>query len=395
MMLKTITLVLLSAQIYANVWNSTRKWNESDIIGFKNWVSTSLERDIFSSKDSPYYGIKTDCADAIFAYMAIYSLENDLYFQLKLDHNNFIDNNSNKFDKYPESERLKKLIHHIGSSAGTYSLAYFNSYPVSIDDISAGDIYVTEWRKNGALNRHAYMIKKFLPTGHFELYSSTTPVKVRKLALRKGMPLHLFESSPWGFKRLAPHYLINKDLIDISRNQYTAKKSWGKNFMSKLSKRIATEKDSINLNLKRRLSNICDMLTGRESEVQEAIQYKEEISRCMNSKEYYEYSTPSRDNSIQSAMTGLLIGWKKIRKASLNEVDTNITSALEYFLGKTKDQDAREDLFSICPLVIEESSFTMRDFFMLKRSSKISSNPNDPYRMRWGLNGSKSSCPKY
>lgn len=394
-MLKILVSLLLSAQIFAQVWESHRKWDDTDIQAFKGWVETSLERDIFSNSESPYYGIKTDCADAIFAYMAIYSLENQLYFQIKLGHNVFIDSDSDRFDHLPQEQRLKALIHYIGSNAGTYALAYYNSYPIALQDISAGDIYIVEWQKNGKTNRHAYLIKSFIPTGHFELYSSTTPVKTRKLALRKGMPLHLFSSSPWGFKRIAPYYLISKNRPDYSTEQYKMRSKWGKNFLGNLSKFIAQIDDDYNTNLERRIENVCDMLEGRVREVDAAIQYKSKIGRCMNSSEYYMYSTPSRDSSLLSAMTRLLVGWKKIRKIALEQIDTDKTQALEYFLGKDKSSESRESLYNLCPIKIENSSFTMRDFFLLKRSKKISSNPNDPLRRRWGLNAPRSKCPTY
>jgi hypothetical protein len=394
-MLKTLIIILLSAQVFGQVWNSQRKWDVSDIANFKSWVRTELDRDLFIEPSSPYYGIKTDCADAIFAYMAIYSLENQLYFQVKLGHNIYIDSDSNRFDHLPENERLKALVHYIGANAGTYALAYYNSYPIALRDISAGDIYIVEWEKNGKTNRHAYMIKDFIATGHFELYSSTTPVKARKLALRKGMPLHLFNSGPWGFKRIAPYYLISKSRSDYSNEQYSMRAKWGSKFLGNLSKYLAVEEDDFNTNLKRRVGNVCDMLEGRVREVESAITYKDKISRCMNSSEYYMYSTPSRDSSLMSAMTRLLVGWKKIRKISQEEIDLEINMGLDYFLGKDKSSEGREALYNLCPVKIENSSFTMRDFFMLKRANKISSNPNDPLRRRWGLNSPASKCPRY
>jgi len=393
-MLKFIIATLFSAQVLSAVWTSQRNWDENDLSNFRTWVENELPRDIFSNPSSPYYGIETDCADAIFGYMAIYSLENSLFYKIKLSHNSYIDNNSTRFDHLPEAQRIRALIHYIGQSAGTYALAYYNSYPVALREISAGDIYVTQWTKNGSTNRHAYLIKKFIPTGHFELYSSTTPVKVRKLALRKGMPLHLFEGSPWGFKRIAPYYMISKTRSDYSTEQYKYRQKWGKSFLNNLSKLLAEEDDSFNLNLKRRLENVCDMLQTREQEVNSSIHYQDKIKRCMNSSEYYMYSTPSRDNSLLSAMTRLLVGWKKIRNQDV-EIDQEIYSALEFFLGKDKSAEAKEDLFNLCPLVIENSSMTMRDFFLLKRAKKISSNPNDPLRRRWGLNAQASSCPRY
>ena len=395
-MLKVILILLFSLQINAKVWDSDRSWNDEDLSSFRNWVETKLDRDIFSNTKSPYYGIKTDCADAIFAYMAIYSLENKLYFQAKLNFNNLIDSNSSNFDHLPKKERLKSMVHYIGSNAGTYALAYHNSYPIELKDISGGDIYITEWNKNGKTNRHAYLIKSFQETGHFELYSSTTPAKVRKLGIRTGMPLHNFSKKPWGFKRIAPYYLVSNKRADYSNEQYKYRMTWGKDFLPNLSKYLATQKDNINKNLLRRIGNICDMLLTRVNEVEEAIIYKTKINRCMNSSEYYNYSTPSRDSSLQSSLTRILIGWKKIRKSKLlSDIDEDIISSLDYLLGKRKDIEAKENLYNLCPLKIEGHVFTMRDYFKLKRNSRLSSNPNNSLRSRWGLPAKKSNCPTY
>ncbi|WP_157679951.1 hypothetical protein [Bacteriovorax sp. DB6_IX] len=392
-MLKLLFSLLLCAQISAAIWKSERPWQEADMLNFREWVKSELNRDIFSNPDSPYFGIKTDCADAIFAYMAIYSLENQLYYQVKLSHDTIIDSDSPRFDHLEQRERLKALIHFIGSNAGTYALAYYNSYPVGLKDIQAGDIYITEWIKNGQANRHAYLIKDFLPTGHFILYSSTTPVKVRTLAKREGMPLHLFSAAPWGYKRIAPYYLI-KTAQDKSNQQYDLLKKWGKNFHNNLSKLLATEDDNYDLNLNRRLGNICDMMKTRIEEVNSSLVYQQRINRCMNATEYYMYSTPSRDSSLQSAMTRLLVGWKNIRKQDIS-IDPSTYSALEYFYGKDKSSDAKKELYAKCPVSVMDSPITMRDFFMLKRANRISSNPNDSLASRWGLSSSTSSCPRY
>lgn len=388
--------VFFSQFTFAAVWEDNRNWDENDIQDFKGWVANEVNREIFSSKRSPYYGVMTDCADAIYGLMAIYSYENGLYFQIKIDEKRFIDNRLNFLDEYEGFERVKEFIHYIGKMTGTYSLARHNSYPIKVNSIGPGDIYITQWKKGDQLNHHAYLIKALSNRGYFRLYSSSTPVRVRVLNLRRGMPVHLFESGPWGFKRVAPYYLISKEREDYSHEQYSLRDTWGEDFFQNLKKHLAKEKDSLSDLLERRFSNFCNLIQSRVQEVHSALDYQDQIGgRCFNPREYYLYSTPSRDASIKSNLYSLLADWNKVRTKYYRSVDKDLARTLDFILGRDNSRRALRASLNLCPLKVDNDEYTLRYFLVKLKEGQISSHPNDSELSRWGADDNRTNCPIY
>jgi hypothetical protein len=398
-------LILVPSSVFADVWTAERNWNEKDIERFSKWIqSDSYNPNIFS-ESGPYKGIKTDCADAIIAAKVIFSYENKLNFKLKTSSYNtdIISQEINKFDHIDDQlEKVKSFIHYLGSSIGTEALARFNSYPISPKDIMPSDFYVSRWTSNGKFVRHAYMIKNVLPTGHLTLYSSTTPVKERELDVREGMPLHILSGSPWGFKRFLPLEINFDTPSDYSDDQYDFLREAGEDFFfSRVLDELKVEEDTLDLNLKRRVKNLCSQLKVRKREVLNTQRYLRRISnRCMNYSEYEEHSTPSRDKSLLNGIKRLMYGWKKIRKSEhVSKVSSEVVIALDHILRKNDSSEARESLNKLCKIDLtlkeNEVSFNLKNFFDLMLQSRISSHPNDSYEKRWGLRGKITHCSSF
>lgn len=392
MFLFTMIFIVRSAQ--SAVWSGNRDWQEKDLDAYSNWVELQVKDNIFSDSNSEYYGIKTDCADVMYALAIIYSFENNLNFTVKLRDGQSISNNVSDFDAQEDPlQRLKSFIHYVATYTSTYTLAKYNSLPLAINEIRAGDIYITSFKTNGQETNHAYLIKGIIETGHFELYSSTTPAKIRKLNVRKGYPLHVITGAPWGFKRVIPLPLIDhlKNRHEIYNNeQYEILSTIG-DFMGHISKKIQTIADSFENNINFQIDNLCDMLTSRALEVKEAVAVLSNNNKCFKGSEFDLYSTPTRDSNIKNAFNRLLNGWKKIRQNSPEVGEQNYRN-LEYILGKDKSETSRELLTKRCPIRVTDNVINLRDFFYLQYLGKISSNPNDPELTRWGLSTEKSSC---
>ncbi|WP_127714544.1 hypothetical protein [Halobacteriovorax sp. HLS] len=397
---------ILSFSGTASVWDAQRNWNENDLISFSEWIrSESYNPLIFSSPTGAYFGTKTDCADAIIAAKVIYAFENGLNFKLKTSSYNsdIITNKTPLFDFLDNPhERVIAFIHYLGESIGTEALARFNSYPVDPREIRPSDFYVSRWKTNGEFVRHAYMIKDVLPTGHLKLYSSTTPVKVRELEVREGMPLHILSGRPWGFKRFLPLEISFETPIDSSDKQYEMLEQYGDDhFFSRVVDELKTEEDTLDSNLKRRVKNLCSQLKLRKREIDFTQTYLEENSyRCMSYDEYNEHSTPSRDQSLQNGIKRLLYGWKKIRTSSYTQsISSEVVLALDYLLRKNTSLQAYESLNNLCSINLTlngtTGQFNLKHFFDLKLKSKLSYHPNDSYEMRWGLEGKKTHCSSF
>jgi len=393
-----ISLLIFSVNIRGAVWDSEFQWSKSWEERYSKWIESSeFNPNIFSSKVSPFYGIKSDCSDAIFAYRAIFSFKNKLNFKYKL-YGEIYSNSSNEFDHIQAPlDRLRAFIHKIGEVTGTESLARENSFSIELEDISPGDIYVSRWKRNGQYIRHAYLIKSILPTGHLVLYSSTTPVKVRKLAVRKGMPLHILSGEPWGFKRMKNHI---QDDFEQSNSQYSLLAEVGdKYFFNRVVDILKKEEDTLEANLLRRIENLCIMLKDRALEVKSAIQYQNIINnRCMTSNEYHEYSTPSRDKSLINGIKRLMFGWKKINDRSDSvDVSSELAFGLNYLIRRERSDSARADHFKLCHVKLgsikgKNRNFSLKTFYDGYQKKLISSNPNKSLASRWGLEKQRSSC---
>lgn len=403
-------LILFSLSSTASIWQANRSWSQEDVQGFSDWIAShEYHPMIFFSKESPYFGLKSDCADAIIAAKVIYSFENNLPFILKTSkYSSDVITNQNKMFDHIENhlERLMAFIHYIGESVGTEALARFNSYPVSFSGLRPGDFYITRWKTNGSFIRHASMIKEILPTGHLVLYSSTTPVKARELDTREGMPLHVIEDRPWGFKRFISHEISmtipSNQLNDYSTQQYDILTEAGKDhFFPRVIDQLKSEEDTLDGNLRRRVKNLCSALKLRQREVEYTIKYLEKVgNRCLNYSEYDEHSTPSRDQSLFNGIKRLLFGWKKIRRSShLNKISQEVELALDHLLRKNNSSEGREALNELCHINLHLESklytFNLKNFFDLKRNSKISSHPNDSLASRWGASNQRTNCKTY
>ena len=397
---------IVTNQSHADVWTSERNWTADDVEKFSKWIeSDNYHREIFSSNKSPYYGIKSDCADAIVATKAIYSFENKLNFKLKTssEEKSIISNQTSRFDHEKNPlKRLKLFIHFLGQSIGTETLARYNSYPIDPKEIRASDFYVSRWKTNGSFVRHAYMIKGVTPTGHFLLYSSTTPVKVRELEIREGMPLHVFKDKPWGFKRFLPLEIDETNFVNRSSRQYELLIEFGEDsVLQRITDLLKVEEDTLDKNLKRRVKNLCSQLMLREREINHTQNYLSKISnRCMNNAEYDEHSTPSRDTSLFNGIKRLLYGWKRIRNSDhVNKVSFEVSEALDYMLRRNNSTSGVENLNSLCNIRLnlngKNLTFNLKNFFDLAQRKRLSYHPNDSIELRWGLTEEKTHCLHY
>lgn len=401
--LTLIIFIILHSLAYASVWDGKKPWKIEDLDNYAQWVKDSVKNDIFSNQDSPYYGVATDCADLIYALMAIYSFENNLYFQIRINsEGQTIDNLTTSFDHIEnEQKKLVSFLNFVGRSAGTYSLARYNSLPISIENIKEADIYITQFLSDNKPTQHTYLIKGLIPTGHFELYSSTTPQMVRPLNIRRGFPQHEIEDAPWGFKRAMPYYLVKeitnnkeayKELFNDSQYQLLYKNRG--RFFNEVSHILQKEEDSLNNNINHQLFNLCEMLKARKFEVGLAREKIEGKNQCLSRSQYDLYSTPTRDNNLKVAFNRLLVGYKKMTKDQnlLEQIDPELQEILNYFIQKNDSYETRSKITTFCSIEIDNKKYNLYDFFIRQYKSLISSNPNDPYLTRWGLDNQKSKC---
>lgn len=397
---------LLATSIVAKsaIYEAVRPFENSDEALYSKWVKEQVSQDIFSNPASPYYGIKTDCADAAFALRAIYAYENKLSFQFIENEGRKITEKTTKFDgaSRTEIQKLKAFIDFIGENVGSEVLASDNTYPIELKAIRSGDLYITRWTNpKGELTRHVYIIKDVLPTGDLLLFSSTQPRAVRPLLPRKGMPLRIFKEKPFGFRRFQGNLSAQKERLEgFSNIQYEALKLGENNFFKLVKETLQSSEDTLELNIQRRIENICVAMTTRLDVVDMALEAKKGLgSKCFKKDQYDELSSPSRDRNIIQDIERLRYGYKKIVKdgmlVELNDVTKN---GLDYLIGENNSEEALLAIKELCSIPIEISAdrriiMNMRSFYDRYKAGVVSSNPNDHLESRWGLERSKNICP--
>lgn len=390
-------------EAYGAIYEASSPFTVDREMTYSKWIKEKMNADIFSNPESRYYGIKTDCADAAFALRAIYAYENKLSFKFILNNGQIISEKSTKFDHVSDNEitKLKALVEYLSDNIGSEGLASDNTYSIDLKTIKPGDLYISRWKNSKSqLTRHVYIIKDILPTGDLILYSSTVPRAIRPLLPRKGMPLRIFKERPFGFKRFLPgtNVAINQ-LEDYSNNQYDVVKLGEGHFFKTVKEGLKSSEDSLELNIQRRIENICVALTTRMDIVEMALEAKADLqTACFKKSQYDEYSTPSRDRNIIQDIERLRNAYRVIVTKGI-AVDLNETqkSGLDYLIDEDKSDSGPASIKTLCSIPVEVASdkrviMTIKSFYDRYKANLVSSNPNEERTVRWGLSKSKKAC---
>ena len=417
-----LLIVLFAVNSQAGVWPTQNQWDMSWENKFTEWVQTNWTDDVFVNKKSPYYGIKTDCADATYTMRILFSYENNLAFAIRdvTDYSSrvAISNEMTRWDgSEDEKSKLFLFIDYINKITATVTLPN-DLYPVSVtrESFRPGLVYVEP-------KIHSYQLIELPRSGVPVLLSSTVPVKLRKLNL-----LHDF--SPYapeddrlyrdGYQRFRwPKYLYQSKhkIPGFSVEQFNLSRDVEyehAEFVELLFERLALMPESLQEKTQRLFDNLCRYSQGRVTVVQEALDYKREISnRCMNSSEYDSYSTPSRDKKLEEqferfdtfAQEKLLIGnesdddegdsWGDEKEIKLTE---KIHLAQLLFKDNDISTPEYEKLTTGCPISYRSTStISLRELWSRLRNGNMVTNPNAPLSYRWGEEGDEyqSSCREY
>lgn len=376
---------LMISSVDAAVWDSTRDWDFEDEIEFSQWIKSAVSSDIFSKKDSPYFGIKTDCADSALALRIIFAAQNGIPFFIgKNSSSNRYSSNTNRYDLLSPNERLIKFIDDISLNFASENLAYDLSYSIAPEQISPGDLYIYE--DQGF--RHTYIIKDKQDNGNFILWYSTVPRKIRPLLVRIGMPAKAFNGSPYGFRRfrLPQHFMIQEERIPQwnlnSGEQYSLLENLGQTGMMKeIRRRISLRSETFDEALNRRIQNSCVAFKARVELVEDTkVLFAENNYTCLNKSSYDLYSTPSRDGTIYQDLAQLKQLWLKVRAQEIPLKKPKWEVALDYFSGLSRQ--GKKELYALCP---HAAPISWKEYLVNYSLGLISSSPYALPEKRWGL----------
>jgi len=389
--------------VNAELWHAHNEWDMQWEKKFSQWIgSGEVHKKLFTSKKSPYYGIKADCADAAYALRAIFSLENSLPFKIDNPSGgrhayNHLDNELDKFDRYGASnKRLVAFINYLGDQVGTEHLSHHDTLPVTVSAVKPGMIYTYKIKRfTGKTIRHTYNIKKITMTGNFDVIYSTQAIAKNNLDMMYRQD-YMFSNAPhdvWGFKRFKwPH------LQNISENRYPenyaysheefilAQKLGARGFFKYVQKTLQVSQESPEGMIRRSLKTLCTQARDRVGYVNQAIDYLNRNGRsCMNYSDYDAYSTPARDKSLKEAFSRLFDARQEIEDEgevnSVNEDLWNATLAIEkgaYF-------STPENLLYVCSIHYRSGkTIDLAELHRRQEAGLLSSHPNDSVKLRWG-----------
>lgn len=409
----TIFLAIGSNYTKASIWEDKNSWSEQYEEEFSHWInSNKVHENIFRDKNSPYYGINTDCADTTYALRAIFAFENKLPFAIKDptgDRNgrgSLFNNKSKNWDKYgDENKKLIKMINDLGESVGTENLAYFDSYPTTIKKIHPGSFFMYKLKANhGQFIRHSYNIKGINPVGTFDAIYSTQANKAKTLPLirRKEIEFSHAPAKSWGFKRMRWPDQIGKDLeklpseMGASLEQYELAQKLGEiEFFKLIKKTLAKSNETPTEKLERLLKSACTEAQARVDYVNQGIQHlKETNNKCMDYEQFDAYSTPARDKNLKELFEKLKLAFEDVKKVESNTFtgsDTSYNLVAQIF---EENFNGQEELLSFCPISYKkDSSINLKNLYLRIENNQLSSHPNDTLEIRWGeKKGIKTNC---
>lgn len=235
----------------AEVWRASQEWNDHWEKEYRTWVAKKLTTTIFKTEGDLLYGIRTDCADALYAIRIKFAYENSLPFKKNApdvlrDKQLYFGNDTDMFDNISdEKKRVRAFINYINDESGVDSLLK-DTYPVKVKNITAGTLYLVEWQflGMGKYNKHSYIIKGENAERELIYYYSDAPRKLRTMEVNVGYPRFSFGSAPYGFRawRQPQHLgLLERDIPaedGYSREQYELLARVGKKEVLKAIERI-------------------------------------------------------------------------------------------------------------------------------------------------------------
>jgi hypothetical protein len=386
----------------SSVWKDDKKWDLSWEKKYSNWVAgPEVTLDIFTDPQKKYYGITADCADAVYALRAIFSYENGLPFSFVNPHfknKTLFSNRTSKFNRIKKGpKRLKAFLNYIGIILSTYHLGKNDTYPVKIDHLRPGDLYIFQLKTRKMTLKHVMVIKSINPNGTFNFIYSSQRIKRLNEAYFKGKgqghglmlkknqdSLYSPQHDIRGFRR----FINPKDMLSYPRNfkknpsywreHFKVSKKWGeKKFLLYIKKNILKKREDINLTLQRKLNDLCELSKQRVDAVNEVHDFlKNKKVKCLNFKEFDIYSTPMLDFIIKKHFHHLQYTWENRKKENITP---QILSTLLSLFKKGEEDD-------YCPVEFLEGSPPLSFSHFYSRLSKglLSYDPHENKKMRWG-----------
>lgn len=405
-------LLLASTSAQAAVWNNRNNWNSAWEDRYVSWVRTSwnvnalTQSTLSSGEANPFKGMRADCADTVYTMRFVFAYINKLPFAIKdPTGSGVLSNAMTRWDGQSEPAKARAFLSLIYNVASTRSLPN-DSFPVALSRsyVKPGIMLLAT-----AKNHHSWTLQNMLSIGvpHLVFNSTIGATSGSKLQERTSWPNPgwVFEGDQTpqghaGFRAFRPIAYLGRPVWDVpgySEEQYRIPLS---QWTSRATGKLATQKEGDQAKMDRLMKAACDAFKQRVSSVNEGVQARASIGRCMTYAEYDTYSTPSRDErlfddliALRSAFrTASNMDQKTLRR--LRKMFPAVQSGARAENQGMRAQSVTADSFC----VVEYRRGVSMDLAEMKRrlfAGAVSNNPNDDIQARWGERRSSNSCQSW
>jgi hypothetical protein len=381
----------------AAVWQVRQQWTAAKETEFSLFIQNEFSADIFSNPNSKFYGVPTDCADAVYIARVIFAAREGLPIKFSdiTSSGSYFSQEISRWDSQASDKRLRSFLHYISDMVSTLTLEK-DTYPVMISKVwlRPGVIFLSpilsgsEKEATGFRGGHSEYLKSITDTGFLEFIASTSPRIVRTLSLSKNPymapvvkrgGLRIWKNPQDIGKSVSalPGYGLNQyelagwePLKLITRRQIF---QWHEEIRRLMRTRAPSFEERVDIVV----DNVCSLLRVRAELVRQG--WQEVIGqggRCLSADKTDQYSTDTRDQRIRGAYLQLndLYDWlaRNPDENSGEPVDGNITDAQ----GK----------LSLCSIEYWPGRLmTAWDAFSIVRERRMESSAYYAPAVRWGF----------
>lgn len=370
----------------AAVWETTANWTPRAEADYQAWVQANWDKNFFA-RPGFYKGLETDCADAVYAMRLIYAAQNGLPFAMKdpTGGSVLISNEMRRWDSLRSSDQRKRaFLEYVFELASTSSLPA-DSYPVAISraHIGSGRFLLTD-----AKSHHSWTVRYLSAQGIPFLIFASRPAKVTFFerfeypTMGFLFPRGLRPETHAGFRNFRQVDDIGKAVWDVpgySLEQYQIPlKGWSRT----MQQRLAQKKESIDQTLSRVLGNACRGVQERNELVLNADRLNRQLGRsCMNTQQYDDYSTPSRDIRLKGTFQEFQTTYQKLVQTGA-KLPGVILAQVESVAKGDQNLGAKE----YCTIQIAAGrTLSLGQVYARSLAGYLSSDPHDSVAARWGL----------
>jgi hypothetical protein len=381
------------------VWKTTNQWSPDWELKYQEWVLNNWDKDFFK-RPGFYQNVAMDCADTVYSMRLIYSSLNGLPFAMQdPTGSGVISNEMSRWDSLPADKRLRAFLLYIFEMGDTASLPN-DTYPVAPnrESVTSGALILTD-----RLSHHSWTIKYVSNIGVPFLLFSSRPARTQLFeryefpSMEFTFPNGLKPERNAGIRAFRQPAWIGKPVWQVpgySLEQYQLPYD---KWISTMQRRLALQTETAEARASRILTEVCKGASERVDIIRLGVATNARIgSRCMNSQEYDDYSTPNRDKRMKDGFIALEEAYRDaVNVGTFSNV--TLKQKLESVLS---GENSKGDLNAFCTTEIAPGvTMTLGQIYARSLGGKLSNNPHDTLEMRWGLqvfpSSKAQSCPVY